>query len=210
MRSRSWKVTSVILRRPSLAGQRTGGDRRKIPVRRVLMACRASEGTDAFRRMIDALDESRRHSCHVENARRHRQRNCPPDSAVRRVRWPGNGDPSASKLLHEVKQAETPHDRPPVHPRDPPTFIRRHTDVSFPARVRQGKIHNLRLQIIPAETVLPSGEVVPVAKPHVHDDYDHNFGYPSRRRRRRHPSVKITASIAAENFELLRVRLTLR
>ena len=57
-------------------------------------------------------------------------------------------------------------------PRDPLTFIQRHTDVSYPARVRQGQIHNLRLQIIPAEMILPSGEVVPVAKPHAHDADD--------------------------------------
>ena len=40
-----------------------------------------------------------------------------------------------------------------------PESIRRHTDISFPARVRVGKTYNLRVQIIPAEETLPTGEI---------------------------------------------------
>ena len=39
-----------------------------------------------------------------------------------------------------------------------PKTIRRHTDVSFPAVVQAGKVYNLRVQLVPAEEALPSGE----------------------------------------------------
>jgi hypothetical protein len=59
---------------------------------------------------------------------------------------------------------------PPSEDRpSPPEYIRRHTDVSFPASPRVGERYNLRLQLVPTEEELPSGKVRPVPRPHEHD-----------------------------------------
>jgi RNA polymerase sigma-70 factor (ECF subfamily) len=47
--------------------------------------------------------------------------------------------------------------------------LRRHTDISFPARVRVGQWACLRVQLVPATLVLPGGEVRDQPKPHPHD-----------------------------------------
>jgi hypothetical protein len=71
--------------------------------------------------------------------------------------------------------------------------LRRYTDVSFPARVRVGKTYPLRVQIVPAEETLPTGEVRPLPRPHAHDaSLALTATLP----------VRVTVSVAAENFEV--------
>src|SRR5262249_42497996 len=78
----------------------------------------------------------------------------------------------------------------------------RHSDVSFPARVRVGQAHNLRVQIIPAEVVLPTGEVRKVPKPHGHDDTFELKVPPPPSPGQPPPPVRVTVFVAAENFAL--------
>ena len=75
--------------------------------------------------------------------------------------------------------------------------IRRHTDVSFPARVPAGKTHNLRVQIVPAEEILSTGEVRELPKPHAHDA-TLTLKSPAPEE----PAIRVTVSVAAENFEM--------
>jgi serine/threonine protein kinase len=84
----------------------------------------------------------------------------------------------------------------------PPESIRRHTDISFPARVRVGKTHNLRVQIIPAEETLPTGETREIPKQHPHDvamlldvPRPAQPGEPP-------PAICVTIYVAAENLEI--------
>jgi hypothetical protein len=83
-----------------------------------------------------------------------------------------------------------------------PLTVRRHTDVSFPSEVQTGKSCNLRIQLVPATSVLPSGEVCERPKPHVHDTtldliapLPAPAGAPP-------PSLKLTVSVTAENFDV--------
>ncbi len=74
--------------------------------------------------------------------------------------------------------------------------IRRHTDVSFPARVPAGETFPLRVRIVPAEKVLPSGEVRDVPRPHAHD------ATMSLTPPRPGEPARVTVSVAAENFTI--------
>ena len=80
--------------------------------------------------------------------------------------------------------------------------IRRHTDVSFPAVVQAGKVYNLRIQLVPAEEALPSGEVRERPRPHAHDATLNLLVAPSTKPDTPPPPVKLTISVAAENFEI--------
>ena len=80
--------------------------------------------------------------------------------------------------------------------------IRRHTDVSFPARVRVGKFYNLRVQIVPAEETLPSGEVRERPRPPAHDaTVDLTVPTPVRPEEAP-PPIRLIISVAGENFEI--------
>jgi hypothetical protein len=84
----------------------------------------------------------------------------------------------------------------------PPQTIRRHTDVSFPPTVQAGKVTNLRVQLVPAEETLASGEVRERPRPHEHDaTLDLVVQAPARAYERR-PPVRLMISVAAENFEI--------
>ena len=74
--------------------------------------------------------------------------------------------------------------------------FRRHTDISFPARVRVGEWCNLRVQLVPAEVTMLGGEVREQPRPHPHDA-TLTLLAPS-------PScpVRLTVSVAAENFDI--------
>jgi hypothetical protein len=78
----------------------------------------------------------------------------------------------------------------------PPALVHRHTDVSFPARVRQGKVYRLRVQVVPATETLPTGEVRELPKPHPHD-VTVALAVPQ-------PTgpLRVIVSLAAENFEI--------
>jgi RNA polymerase sigma-70 factor (ECF subfamily) len=91
--------------------------------------------------------------------------------------------------------------QPVIAPTQPAT-IRRHTDVSFPTEVEAGKVYNLRVQLVPASSVLPSGEVCERPKPHVHDaTLDLTVPAPATPDAAR-PPVSLVVSLAAENFEV--------
>ena len=87
-----------------------------------------------------------------------------------------------------------------MSPQEPSPFIRRHTDVSFPARVRQGTTNHLRIQIIPADVVLPSGEISAVPKPHPHDA-TMTLKVPEPIESKV-PSIKVEINVATENFDI--------
>jgi fatty-acyl-CoA synthase len=82
-----------------------------------------------------------------------------------------------------------------------PVVIRRHTDVSFPAKVRVGKIYNLRVHLVSAEAELPSGGVRELAKPHAHDTTINLHVSPPRPGLPM-PEVRVSVSVAVENFEI--------
>jgi tetratricopeptide (TPR) repeat protein len=80
--------------------------------------------------------------------------------------------------------------------------IRRHTDVSFPSRVVAGKRYNLRIQIVPAEMMLPTGEVNQIPLPHSHDvTIDLEVKKPAEPHEPP-PPIRLMISVAAENFEI--------
>jgi hypothetical protein len=80
--------------------------------------------------------------------------------------------------------------------------IRRHTDVSFPALVQVRKSYNLRVQLVPAEETLESGEVRQRPRPHEHDTtLDLQVPVPACPDQTS-PPIKLTISVAAENFDL--------
>ena len=80
--------------------------------------------------------------------------------------------------------------------------IRRHTDVSFPAVVQAGKVYNLRIQLVPAEEALLSGAVRERPRPHAHDTTLNLLVAPPIKPDSPPPPVKVTISVAAENFEI--------
>jgi hypothetical protein len=82
----------------------------------------------------------------------------------------------------------------------PQEIIRRHTDISFPARTRVAKAYPLRVQIVPAEEKLPGGEVLQLPPPHPHD-VSLKLVVPSRASSRQ-PRIRVAVSVAAENFEI--------
>jgi RNA polymerase sigma-70 factor (ECF subfamily) len=81
-----------------------------------------------------------------------------------------------------------------------PTTIRRHTDVSFPALVPAGKVYNLRIQLVPAVEVLPSGQVRDRPKPHPHDATLNLPVPPASGPDQPAQPVRLTISLAVENF----------
>ena len=109
-------------------------------------------------------------------------------------------DESRSKARDQPMASEPP----PPRPRSgiEPTSIRRHTDVSFPAVVQAGKVYNLRIQLVPAEEALPSGEVRERPRPHAHDATLNLLVAPPTKPDTPPPPVKLTISVAAENFEI--------
>ena len=50
-----------------------------------------------------------------------------------------------------------------------PLVLRRHTDVSFPARVELGRRYNLRVRLVPADEEIPGGGTRERSKPHTYD-----------------------------------------
>lgn len=80
--------------------------------------------------------------------------------------------------------------------------IRRHTDISFPARVHVAKSYNLRVQIILAEKTLPTGEVKKLAKPHDHDVTMSLLVSQPTEPGKPPPDIRVTIDVAAENFEI--------
>ena len=82
-----------------------------------------------------------------------------------------------------------------------PTTIRRHTDVSFPAVVQAGRVYNLRVQVVPAAEVLPSGEMRDRPKPHAHDATLDLLIPPRSKPDEPPPPVRLAISLVAENFE---------
>jgi serine/threonine-protein kinase len=74
--------------------------------------------------------------------------------------------------------------------------VRRHTDVSFPSRVPLGRVCSLRVQIVPAEEVLPTGEVRELPRPHPHD------ATLELQAPREQQPLRVSVCVAAENFEV--------
>jgi CHAT domain/Sigma-70, region 4 len=106
------------------------------------------------------------------------------------------------KRLGQVPEPiTTPCNRPTASPQEPAPLIRRHTDVSFPARVRQGKMYHLRVQIVPAEVVLPSGELSEIPKSHSHDA-TMTLKVPRPLRSKKVPPIRVAINLAAENLDI--------
>jgi len=87
--------------------------------------------------------------------------------------------------------------------------LRRHTDISFPAKVLVSKLYQLRIQFIPAEETFPGGEVRERPKPHLHDATVKFLVSPQSRPGLAPPPVRVSVSVAAENFESSQVSETL-
>ena len=68
--------------------------------------------------------------------------------------------------------------------------------------VQVGKVYNLRVQLVPAEETLPSGEVRERPRPHAHDATLDLLVPPPAEPEQPPPPVKLTISVAAENFEI--------
>ena len=83
-----------------------------------------------------------------------------------------------------------------------PESIRRHTDISFPARVNVGKSYSLRVQIIPAEETLPTGEIKELPKPHPHDVTMSLYAPKPAQPEEPPPAIRVTIDVTAENFEI--------
>ncbi len=84
----------------------------------------------------------------------------------------------------------------------PAAIIRRHTDISFPAKVPVGKTFPLRVQLVPSEETLPSGELRAVPKPHPHDvTLPLVVGEPAAPHEPP-PPIRVNISVAAENFQI--------
>ena len=83
-----------------------------------------------------------------------------------------------------------------------PETVRRHTDVSFPGTVPLGEVVPLRVQIVPAEERLPTGEVRPIERPHEHDR-TMELAVPPRRAGEPPPPIRVSLFVTAENFKVL-------
>lgn len=95
----------------------------------------------------------------------------------------------------------------PLEPSQPPAqekaeIIRRHTDVSFPAKARAGKVYSLRVQIVPADVELEAGVIKPAPKPHPHDITMALEVPKPRSPEEAPPPIRVMVSVAAENFEI--------
>jgi hypothetical protein len=80
-------------------------------------------------------------------------------------------------------------------------MLRRHTDISLPALVRVGQWCNLRVQLVPADEKLPSGEVRERPRPHPHDA-TLTLLLPSSPPEEPPSQIRVTVNVAAENFEI--------
>ena len=80
--------------------------------------------------------------------------------------------------------------------------LRRHTDISFPSRVRVGQWCNLRVQLVPAEERQPGGEVRKRPKPHSHDATLALLAPQPSHANELPPPVRVTVCVATENFEI--------
>jgi type VI secretion system protein ImpC len=81
-----------------------------------------------------------------------------------------------------------------------PQIIRRHTDISFPAQVAVSKTYNLRVQLVPAEEILPTGELQQLPRPHAHDvTMSLQVPQPAKPEEAP-PPIRVTVSVATENF----------
>jgi serine/threonine protein kinase len=86
---------------------------------------------------------------------------------------------------------------PPLRVPDRPVPARErwmYTDVSFPACVRVNKVYNLRVQLVPSEDTLPSGQVRRLPPPHPHDALLQLSAVSV--------PVPVGVSVAAEQFEI--------
>jgi serine/threonine protein kinase len=84
---------------------------------------------------------------------------------------------------------------------EPASEIRRYTDVSFPAKAATSEVHTLRVQLVPAEEVLPSGKLRVLPRPHAHDAVM-SLKIPQPDRAGLPPAIHVMASVAAENFAI--------
>src|SRR5262249_49450641 len=103
--------------------------------------------------------------------------------------------------LDDLPSEDRPRQEENPARKSPEEWLRRHSDVSFPARVPAGKPCNLRVQVVPAEVTLPTGEVRPVPKPRARDA---PLGLPAPPvpPGEPPPPVRLTVSVAAENFDV--------
>jgi serine/threonine protein kinase len=113
----------------------------------------------------------------------------------------GSEHPEICRELNNRREPiPIPGENPLASRPEPSRLIRRHTDVSFPARVRQGTTNHLRVQIIPAQVVLPSGEVSEIPKAHPHDaTMTLKVPWPTDEKV---PAIKVEISVATENFDI--------
>jgi serine/threonine protein kinase len=94
--------------------------------------------------------------------------------------------------------------QPPEAPQQPPPpdVIKRHTDIAFPAKCPVSKECVLRIKLVPAEEILPSGEVRPVRHPHTHDATLTLKAARPEQPEQAVPPIRLTVSVAAENFAI--------
>jgi serine/threonine protein kinase len=78
--------------------------------------------------------------------------------------------------------------------------INRYTDVSFPSRVPLGKVYPLRVQVVPTEEDLPTGQRQELPKPHAHDVTISLKGPTSTNPEEPPPPIRVHITVAAENF----------
>jgi fatty-acyl-CoA synthase len=102
---------------------------------------------------------------------------------------------------HVLQEQSINEEAGPGSEPEQPVVIRRHTDVSFPAKVRVGKIYNLRVRLVSAEAELPGGGVRELAKPHTHDTTI-NLLISQPRPGLPKAEVWVSVSVAGENFEV--------
>jgi serine/threonine protein kinase len=93
-------------------------------------------------------------------------------------------------------------ERPPGESPSWPKVIRRHTDVAFPARIPVSKVGTLRIQLVPAEEFLPTGEVREIRPPHPHDATLTLKAPRPEEPDESLPLIRLTVSVAAENFTI--------
>jgi hypothetical protein len=113
--------------------------------------------------------------------------------------------PTKETLIRSESAGDIDRTPAPEHPEAvpvEPTTIRRHTDVSFPAAVPAGQVYNLRIQLVPAVEVLPSGEVRDRPRPHPHDATLNLLVPPATGPDRPAPPIRLTISLAVENFAI--------
>jgi hypothetical protein len=78
----------------------------------------------------------------------------------------------------------------------------RHTDISFPSRVKVGQWCNLRVRLVPTQEMLPGGEIQARPKPHAHDATLTLLAPQPPDADEPPPPVRVTVCVAAENLEI--------